>query len=77
MARPQAELGVFGGSGFYAFLDGVEEHEIETPYGAPSDKVAIGDVEGRRVVSLSSGRVLSSSEAPLPWLLLGERGPTC
>jgi 5'-methylthioadenosine phosphorylase len=52
MARPQAELGVFGGSGFYAFLDGVEEHKIETPYGAPSDKVAIGEVEGRRVAFL-------------------------
>jgi 5'-methylthioadenosine phosphorylase len=52
MARPQAELGVFGGSGFYAFLDGVEEHEIETPYGAPSDKLAIGEVEGRRVAFL-------------------------
>jgi hypothetical protein len=32
---------------------------------------------GRRIVSLRSGRVLSSSEAPLPWLLLGEHGPTC
>jgi 5'-methylthioadenosine phosphorylase len=35
MARAQAELGVFGGSGFYAFLDGVKEHKIETPYCAP------------------------------------------
>ncbi|HKQ01007.1 MAG TPA: S-methyl-5'-thioadenosine phosphorylase [Actinomycetes bacterium] len=52
MARPQAELGVFGGSGFYAFLDGVEEHTVETPFGAPSDKVAIGEVEGRRVAFL-------------------------
>jgi 5'-methylthioadenosine phosphorylase len=52
MAGPQAELGVFGGSGFYAFLDGVEEHEIQTPYGAPSDKLAIGEVEGRRVAFL-------------------------
>jgi hypothetical protein len=32
---------------------------------------------GRRVLSLRSGRVLSSSDKPLPWLLLGERGPTC
>jgi hypothetical protein len=32
---------------------------------------------GRRVVSLRSGRVISSSEAPLPRLLLGERGPAC
>jgi hypothetical protein len=32
---------------------------------------------GHRVLSLRGGRVISSSEAPLPWLLLGERGPTC
>ena len=32
---------------------------------------------GRRIVSLRGGRVLSSSAAPLPWLLLGERGPAC
>jgi hypothetical protein len=36
-----------------------------------------GEQFGRRVVSLRGGRVLSSSKAPLPWLLLGERGPTC
>ena len=52
MARPQAELGVFGGSGFYAFLDGVEEHTVETPFGDPSDKVAIGEVDGRKVAFL-------------------------
>ena len=32
---------------------------------------------GRVVVSLPSGRVLSSSAAPLPYLLLGDRGPAC
>jgi hypothetical protein len=32
---------------------------------------------GRRVLSLRSGRVLSSSEKPLPWLLLGERDQPC
>jgi len=52
MASPQAELGVFGGSGFYSFLDGVQEHAIQTPYGDPSDKVAIGEVEGRTVAFL-------------------------
>jgi len=52
MARPQAELGVFGGSGFYSFLDGVKEQKVETPYGDPSDKVAIGEVEGCKVAFL-------------------------
>jgi 5'-methylthioadenosine phosphorylase len=47
-----AEVGVFGGSGFYAFLDDVEEVEIETPYGKPSAPVAIGEVGGKRVAFL-------------------------
>ena len=33
----QAEIGVFGGSGFYSFGDDVEEVVLETPFGAPSD----------------------------------------
>jgi hypothetical protein len=33
--------------------------------------------DGRVVVSLSSGRVVASSAAPLPFLLLGEGGPSC
>jgi 5'-methylthioadenosine phosphorylase len=47
-----AEIGVFGGSGFYEFLTDVTEALVETPYGAPSDKVAIATIEGRRVAFL-------------------------
>ena len=47
-----AEIGVFGGSGFYSFLDDVDEVEVETPYGKPSAPVTIGDVGGRRVAFL-------------------------
>jgi 5'-methylthioadenosine phosphorylase len=47
-----AEIGVFGGSGFYSFLDDVEEVEVETPYGKPSAPFAIGGVGGRRVAFL-------------------------
>lgn len=47
-----AEIGVFGGSGFYAFLDRVEEVKVDTPYGAPSDLVAVGEVAGRKVAFL-------------------------
>jgi hypothetical protein len=36
-----------------------------------------GEQLGRVVVSLPSGRVLASSDAPLPYLLLGDRGPAC
>jgi len=48
----QAEIGVFGGSGFTSFLDAVEEVELETPYGKPSAPVVLGDVAGRRVAFL-------------------------
>ncbi len=49
MSEPKADIGVFGGSGFYSFLEDVEDYAIETPYGAPSDRVMIGEVGGRRV----------------------------
>jgi 5'-methylthioadenosine phosphorylase len=44
-----AELGVFGGSGFYSFLSDVQVLDVETPYGRPSAPVTLGTVEGRRV----------------------------
>lgn len=47
-----ADVGVFGGSGFYQLLDEVEEHKVETPYGPPSDVVAIGRVGTKRVAFL-------------------------
>ena len=49
MAGPRADVGVIGGSGFYAFLDDVEDVELDTPHGPPSGPVAIGTVGGRRV----------------------------
>ena len=50
---PEAEIGVFGGSGFYEFLDDVEEVAVQTPFGAPSARVRVGDVGGRRVAFLA------------------------
>ncbi len=47
-----AEVGVFGGSGFYAFLDDVVEVDLTTPYGPPSAPVALGTVGDRRVAFL-------------------------
>ena len=44
-----AEIGVFGGSGFYSLLEDVREVKVDTPYGAPSDSVFLADVGGRRV----------------------------
>ena len=47
-----AEIGVFGGSGFYSFLDDVTDHAIDTPYGEPSANVHVGTLDGRRVAFL-------------------------
>jgi 5'-methylthioadenosine phosphorylase len=44
-----AQIGVFGGSGFYTFLDDVEEVQIDTPFGATSAPIAIGTIGERRV----------------------------
>jgi len=46
---PKAEIGVFGGSGFYELLDDACEVHIDTPYGAPSDAFMVGHVSGRSV----------------------------
>lgn len=48
----KADIGVFGGSGFYSFLDNVEEVEIETIYGSPSDKIALAKVKDKTVAFL-------------------------
>jgi 5'-methylthioadenosine phosphorylase len=45
----QAEIGVFGGSGFYSLLNDVREVKVDTPYGAPSDSVFLATVSGRKV----------------------------
>jgi 5'-methylthioadenosine phosphorylase len=40
---------VFGGSGFYSFLEDVTEVTLDTPYGKPSAPVTIGTIAGRKV----------------------------
>ena len=42
-------VGIFGGSGFYRFLDDVEEVAVDTPYGPPSARIRLGEVGGTRV----------------------------
>ena len=44
-----AEIGVFGGSGFYSLLENRIEQAVNTPYGHPSDRIAIGEIAGRKV----------------------------
>lgn len=48
----RADIGVIGGSGFYEFFNDAEEVSVETPFGEPSEKVLIGEVEGKRVAFL-------------------------
>jgi 5'-methylthioadenosine phosphorylase len=52
MATARAEIGVFGGSGFYRLLEGAEEVDVETPYGRPSAPTVVGEVGGKRVAFL-------------------------
>jgi len=47
-----APIGVIGGSGFYALLDGAEERRVDTPYGPPSDPLTVGALGAREVAFL-------------------------
>jgi 5'-methylthioadenosine phosphorylase len=51
-SSPLASIAVVGGSGFYEFLEDAEEVKIDTPFGAPSDPITVGEVSGRRVAFL-------------------------
>lgn len=50
--RATADIGIIGGSGFYSFLGQAEAVTVNTPFGPPSEAVAIGEVSGRRVAFL-------------------------
>lgn len=43
-------IGVFGGSGFYEFLDDATATPVPTPYGAPAADPMVGTVDGIEVV---------------------------
>lgn len=50
--QKKADIGVFGGSGFYSFMENVEELVIDTPYGSPSDKIALAALGDKTVAFL-------------------------
>ena len=52
MSHARAEVGIIGGSGFYSFFGDAERVEVETPFGAPSGPLTLGEVAGRRVAFL-------------------------
>jgi 5'-methylthioadenosine phosphorylase len=65
----EARLAVIGGSGVYDMetLTDVEERHISTPFGAPSDGIVIGTLEGTRVAFLPRhrrGHQLTPTEVP-------------
>src|SRR5439155_9807634 len=47
-----AEIGIFGGSGFYTFVDDAKTITLDTPFGAPSALFTITVIGGRRVAFL-------------------------
>jgi 5'-methylthioadenosine phosphorylase len=51
-SEARAEIGVFGGSGFYSLLDDVREIKVDTPYGPPSDSFFLATIAGRAVAFL-------------------------
>ena len=67
---PEAQIGIIGGSGLYD-LDGLEkvtEVEIDTPFGAPSAPLIVGEFAGTSVAFLprhGRGHRLSPTEIPV------------
>ncbi len=51
----KAEIGIIGGSGLYAMpgLTDVREERVQTPFGEPSEVLALGELEGRHVAFLA------------------------
>ena len=51
----QASIGIIGGSGLYTMsgLTGTREVRVKTPFGEPSDALAVGTLEGKRVAFLA------------------------
>ncbi len=65
----EAKIGIIGGSGLYKMdaLKDMEEVQIQTPFGSPSDAVILGTLDGTRVAFLARhGRnhTLLPSELP-------------
>jgi 5'-methylthioadenosine phosphorylase len=51
----QAQIGIIGGSGLYKMeaLKDVEEVQVDTPFGSPSDALIVGTLEGTQVAFLA------------------------
>ncbi len=65
----KAEIAIIGGTGIYeqSAFENVEEVDVDTPFGKPSDKILIGEFEGRKVAFLprhGRGHVYSPTNVP-------------
>lgn len=45
-------IGILGGSGFYDLASSLQEIKVETPYGPPSEKIAVGKINSHKVAFL-------------------------
>jgi len=66
---PQAKIGMIGGTGLYDIegLTDIEEVDITTPFGKPSDTIIIGRLEGVGIAFLprhGKGHRISPTEVP-------------
>ncbi|MFC2005185.1 S-methyl-5'-thioadenosine phosphorylase [Chloroflexota bacterium] len=66
---PEAKIGVIGGSGLYDIegIEDIEEVNIDTPFGKPSDAIITGKLEGMGIAFLprhGKGHRISPSELP-------------
>jgi len=66
---PQAKIGVIGGTGLYDIegLTDIEEVQLDTPFGKPSDAIVIGKLEGVGIAFLprhGKGHCISPTEVP-------------
>jgi 5'-methylthioadenosine phosphorylase len=64
-----AKIGIIGGSGLYQMpeLKEIDEIEVETPFGSPSDKFILGTLESERVAFLprhGRGHRFTPTEVP-------------
>ena len=67
---PQAKIGVIGGTGLYDIegMTDIEEVEINTPFGKPSDAIVVGKLEGVGIAFLprhGKGHRILPTEIPV------------
>lgn len=47
-----ADIGIIGGTGLNSLFENANEYGLATPYGKPSDKIAIAEIEGKKIAFL-------------------------